>query len=315
MTKSEIGTDVARAVDILRRGGVVGLPTETVYGLGADASNPEAVARIFRIKGRPSDHPLIVHVSDTSTARHWTCNWTPQAQALADAFWPGPLTIVVERAAHVISEVTGELSTVALRCPSHPLMREVLESFGGGIAAPSANRFGKVSPTTALHVLRDLGDEVDYILDGGPCSVGLESTIVDCSTAPVQILRPGDVTLEQVIAVVDLVAPITGNRRAPGMLPSHYAPDCQVHPVESLGEAQREIEEMRAEFGSSGDTGIARIVVLDATVDPEKFATTMYAELRECDIQGVQDVFVVLPPDAGIGTAIRDRILKASSSR
>lgn len=310
MTDQRIGTDVSRAVDILRSGGVVGLPTETVYGLGADASNPDAVARVFDIKGRPSDHPLIVHVADVARARTWAREWPSSAEELARAFWPGPLTLIVERATHVLDAVTGARDTVALRCPSHPMMHELLEVFAGGVAAPSANRFGKVSPTTARHVLDDLGSDVDYVLDGGACAVGVESTIVDCTVTPVQVLRPGGISSEQIAEVLGAVATATGPSRAPGMLASHYAPQCRVHAVSSRAEAEEEIDRLT---GLSGHGETAEL--LDASADPVTFASTMYAALRDCDRRGVTDVFVVLPSDSGIGQAIRDRILKASSPR
>jgi len=297
------GTDVTRAVEILRSGGVVGLPTETVYGLGADASNPSAVERIFRIKGRPADHPLIVHVADLEHARLWSKKWTTHAQVLADAFWPGPLTLILERAPHVIDQITGGRDSVAIRCPSHTLMQRVLVALDGGVAAPSANRFGKVSPTTAQHVMDDVGLEVDYVLDGGPCDIGVESTIVDCTVDPPQVLRPGGISEAQIVDVLGAVATASGPSRAPGMMLSHYAPDCRVHAVETLREAEEEREVL---------SGSGSVVILDATTDPDRFASSMYAQLRECDRMGVHDVIVVLPADRGIGRAIRDRIFKAS---
>jgi L-threonylcarbamoyladenylate synthase len=310
-----IGTDVEHAVDILRSGGVVGLPTETVYGLGADASNPSAVERVFRIKGRPAGHPLIVHVADVEHARLWAKVWNENAQLLADAFWPGPLTLIVERASHVSDQVTGGRDSVAIRCPSHPVMHCVLVDLQGGIAAPSANRFGKVSPTTAQHVVDDLGSEVDYVLDGGPSGIGVESTIVDCTVDPPQVLRPGGVLESRIVEVLGAVDPASGPSRAPGMLTSHYAPNCRVHAVETCRQAE---EERSVLAGSSpddpavGGTDVDSIVILDASVDPDRFATSMYAQLREYDQLGIRDVIVVLPEDSGIGTAIRDRIFKAS---
>lgn len=312
-TAQRIGHDIDRAVDILRSGGVVGVPTETVYGLGADASNSQAVARIFRIKGRPSNHPLIVHVANAQVARRWAGLWPNEAEALAESFWPGPLTLIVSKAAHVIDEVTGGLPTVALRCPSHPMMQELLQEFGGGIAAPSANRFGKVSPTTAGHVLDDLGDDVDYVLDGGPCAIGVESTIVDCTKLPVQILRPGGIPASDIRRVLGAVDTAHGPSRAPGMLESHYAPACRIHCVESTSRAEEKIMELRHRFESVHTATPSRApVILDASSDPESFAASMYSVLRECDRSGIDDVVVILPDDEGIGAAIRDRILKAS---
>lgn len=185
------------AVRILRAGGLVAFPTETVYGLGAHAANPAAVRRIFAAKGRPADHPLIVHLAHEEQVSRWAREFPPQARRLAQAFWPGPLTLILKRAAHVIDEVTGGQDTVGLRIPSHPMARALLTAFGDGVAAPSANRFGRISPTTAAHVQEELQGKVDMILDGGPCPVGIESTIVDLSSGKAVLLRPGHVSRAQ----------------------------------------------------------------------------------------------------------------------
>ena len=202
------------------------VPTETVYGLGADAANADAVRRVFAVKGRPLDHPLIVHVASASALARWAVDVPPAAEALAAACWPGPLTVVLHRRPDVDPTVAGGRDTIALRVPAHPLTLAVLDAFDGGIAAPSANRFGHVSPTTAQHVRDDLGDDVDLVLDGGPCTVGVESTIVDLTVEPPSVLRPGGIPLAALEAIVD--GPVrgedTGPRRAPGMLASHYAP-------------------------------------------------------------------------------------------
>lgn len=303
---ADIGTDIDRAVAVLRSGGLVGFPTETVYGLAADARNAQSVRRVFTTKGRPFGHPLIVHVSDVDEARRWSSNWCESAEVLALAFWPGPLTIVVDRHDDVLDEVTGNRETVALRVPDHPSARALLTSFGGGIVAPSANLFGRVSPTSAQHVVDDLGDAVDYVLDGGPCAVGLESTIVDCSTHPPQVLRPGAISEEAVRHVVGSIAPPTGPSRAPGMMTSHYAPSCEVIPVDSMDDALRE----RTSAGPTVTTEI-----LDASSDPVGFAKSLYSELRRCDRQGIERVVIVLPGDDGIGHALRDRIAKSSAPR
>lgn len=302
----EIGTDVAKAVRVLRDGGLVGLPTETVYGLAADARNESAVRHVFSTKGRPLGHPLIVHVADVDEARRWSSDWPQAAERLADEFWPGPLTLVVRRHRDVLDAVTGGRDTVALRVPNHPLAISVLRAFGGGLVAPSANLFGKVSPTTAQHVADDLGGAVDYVLDGGPCRIGLESTIVDCSVDPPQILRPGAIVDSDVVVTAGSVAPTSGPSRAPGMLASHYAPTCEVVPVENRVEADR----LLAAGDDSGDS-----VILDATADPIGFAARLYAELRRCDREGRRRVVIVLPPDVGIGRAVRDRITKAAAPR
>ena len=302
MSNRFIGTDIDRAVEILRNGGLVGLPTETVYGLAADASQKEAVARVFTVKDRPNNHPLIVHVGSINSARPWSSSWTQSAELLGTTYWPGPLTVVVEKSPDVFVEVTGGHHTVALRVPGHSMAIDLLNRFNGGLAAPSANKFGKVSPTTAQHVWDDLGTSVDYILDGGACEVGIESTIVDCSTRTPVVLRPGGISAEDIQKIVELGDDDLGISRAPGMLPAHYAPQCQVTLVEELSEAIR--------VSDSADSSTRRVI--DASVDPTGFASLMYAQLRQCDADGIRELFVVLPRPVGIGLAIRDRLTKAA---
>ena len=302
MSNRFIGTDIDRAVEILRNGGLVGLPTETVYGLAADASQKEAVTRIFTVKGRPNNHPLIVHVGSIDSARPWSSSWTQSAELLGTTYWPGPLSVVVEKSPDVLVEVTGGHHTVALRVPGHSMAIDLLTRFNGGLAAPSANKFGKVSPTTAQHVWDDLGASVDYILDGGACEVGIESTIVDCSTRTPVVLRPGGISAEDIHKIVELGDDDLGISRAPGMLPAHYAPQCQVTLVEELSEAIR--------VSDSADSSTRRVI--DASVDPTGFASLMYAQLRQCDADGIRELFVVLPRPVGIGLAIRDRLTKAA---
>ncbi|HEY3563816.1 MAG TPA: L-threonylcarbamoyladenylate synthase, partial [Casimicrobiaceae bacterium] len=217
---------IARAAALLREGRLVAFPTETVYGLGADASNARAVRRIFAVKGRPEDHPVIVHVADLAHALRWAASLPDAARALAEAFWPGPLTLIVPRAAHVDDIVTGGQASVGLRAPSHPVAQALLRAFGGGIAAPSANRFGHVSATTAQHVVDDLGDGVDLVLDAGASPVGIESTIVACTTATPMLLRPGAIGQDAIARVLGRApaARETSAPRASGSLPSHYAP-------------------------------------------------------------------------------------------
>jgi L-threonylcarbamoyladenylate synthase len=303
LSSSPIGTSIDRAIEILRNGGVIGFPTETVYGLAADATNSVAVNRIFDIKGRPRNHPLIVHLDSLTEARHWSADWSVSAEILGALFWPGPLTVIVSKAPTVHHGVTGGLETLALRVPNHVVALEVLRGFEGGIAAPSANKFGKVSPTTAEHVHADLGSEVDYILDGGPCSVGLESTIVDCSAHTIQILRPGGISRELISQVLPISEQTTGPSRAPGMLDSHYAPTCRLTVVADVNEAQDLLRTQTA-------TLQARII--DGSSDPTLFATQMYSQLRQCDEDGIDQAIVVLPTANGIGDAIRDRLLKAA---
>jgi len=297
-----IGTDLDRAVEILRNGGLVGMPTETVYGLAADASQKKAVAKIFAAKGRPSNHPLIVHVAAIETARMWSSFWPQSAELLGTTYWPGPLSVVVNKAPEVLEEVTGGHQTVALRVPGHLMAIELLSRFRGGIAAPSANKFGKVSPTTAQHVWDDLGTNVDYILDGGPCTIGLESTIVDCSIETPVVLRPGGISAEDIQAIVELGFDDVGISRAPGMLPAHYAPNCEVILLDDLSEANR--------LSQSFDPSTLRMI--DASIDPIRFASSMYAQLRQCDADQIRKVLVILPKPMGIGLAIRDRLTKAA---
>jgi L-threonylcarbamoyladenylate synthase len=313
--------EVAAAVQVLREGGLVALPTETVYGLAADASNELAVRRIFAAKGRPQSHPLIVHLPDARSLDAWAVEIPERARRLADAFWPGPLTLVLKKREGVSHAVTGGQDTVALRVPAHPLAQAVLREFGGGVAAPSANRFGHVSPTTAAHVRADLGDEVDLVLDGGACAVGLESTIVDLSGARPALLRPGGLPAEEVERVLGepLAAP-SSQVRAPGLLPSHYAPraglllvepDAVAQKVAALVATGRKVAVLAPEGTALPQA--ARAFVLPA--DPAGFARGLYATLREIDEAGLEVIVAAPPPDGGLGTAVRDRLRRASAPR
>ncbi|MFM8267754.1 MAG: L-threonylcarbamoyladenylate synthase [Ilumatobacteraceae bacterium] len=302
--RAVVTTDIEVALAALRAGGLVAIPTETVYGLAADAADPQAVARIFAAKGRPVDHPLIVHIASAELLPHWAADVSPAAATLAASCWPGPLTLVVRRAPHVIDAVTGGHPTVGVRVPAHPATLELLERFGGGLAAPSANRFGHVSPTTVAHVLADLGDVVDVVLDGGPCPIGVESTIVDCSVDPPQILRPGGIPTEEIEELLGgRLAAAAGPSRAPGMLAGHYAPRAQVVLVSSSDEAARVVD---------GGSGVA---VIDHGDDLVGYARSLYAELRAADERGDRLVVAVLPPAAGLGHALRDRLAKAAAGR
>lgn len=295
---------VDRALEVIGNGGLVAIPTETVYGLAADASNEAAVRRIFAAKGRPADHPLIVHIASAEQLGDWASSVPASAAVLADTCWPGPLTVLVPKAAHVLPVVTGGRDTVGVRVPAHPLTTELLERFGGGLAAPSANRFGMVSPTTADHVRADLGDAVDYVLDGGACPVGVESTIVDCTVSPAQILRPGGIPSEQVDELLggDL-APASGPSRASGMLASHYAPNARVLLAENRAEAQVLLADLE------------HAELIDRTDDLVDYAQQLYADLRRADERGRGVIVAVMPPAAGLGHAIRDRLSKAAAHR
>ena len=302
MTSGEIGSDIRQAATLLRDGGVIGMPTETVYGLAALASNEEAVRRVFDIKGRPYDHPLIVHLSPTEDLSQWG-HFNSDATALAQAFWPGPLTLLVPRTARVPDWVTGGRDTVAIRVPNHPVAESLLELVADGVVAPSANLFGKVSPTEAKHVFNDLGKLVDYILDGGPSEHGVESTIVECIDTPT-ILRPGSVSKDDIEAVLHIsMQADTGESRAPGMLTSHYAPNAQVVLVET-------IEELRNQTSELSISGTRCISLHFDSV--QEYAFRLYASLRQADETGVDVVVALLPPDQGLGVAIRDRLRKAS---
>jgi L-threonylcarbamoyladenylate synthase len=312
---------IERAAQLLRRGGLVALPTETVYGLGADAENELAVRRIFAAKGRPPSHPLIVHVADALSTRSWARQWTQSALKLADAFWPGPLTMVLLRSERASDAITGGQDTVALRVPAHPVMRRVLAAFGGGIAAPSANRFGGVSATTAEHVRADLGENVDLIVDAGPCQIGIESTIVDVSTELPAVLRPGAVSREELERVLSSPVLVRDSGiRAPGLMRSHYAPRAGVELLASGAIANR-VDELR----SSGKRvavvaaeaielpiGATRFAIPD---DAAGFGRDLYATFREIDRQSFDLILVVPPPSAGLGWAIRDRLARAASPR
>ena len=314
--------ELERAVQALRRGELVGLPTETVYGLGADASNELAVRRIFAAKGRPSTHPLIVHLESAQKARAWSTGLTQMGETLAAAFWPGPLTLIVRRSALASDAVTGGQDTVGLRVPSHPLALELLAAFGGGIAAPSANRFGKLSPTTAQHVRDELGGEVALVLDGGPCTVGVESTIVDVTGSGPRLLRPGGVSMEALEAALGRPvarAEQATDVRAPGMLESHYAPRAGVRLVaaaEVAGAVARE-QGRGARVAVLAGREVPRVpgaTWFGSAEDAGAFARVLYATLREAD--AVADVILVVPPaESGLGLAVADRLRRAAAPR
>lgn len=303
-----ITDDVGRAATAIRNGGLVAMPTETVYGLAADATDASAVARIFEVKGRPAGHPLILHVGSAADVGRWTRAVPAAAAVLIGTAWPGPLTVVLPRSTAVLDVVTGGLDTVGLRAPAHRLALELIEETGTGLAAPSANRFGSVSPTSADHVLHDLGHLLDptrdVILDGGPCDVGVESTIVDCVADPPQILRAGGVPTEDVERLLaGRLAPTTGPARASGMLASHYAPRCAVRLVDDADDAR------------ALAAGSPRSEILDHTDDLVTYAHELYGRLRDADARGVGTVIAVLPPAEGLGHAIRDRLTKAAAPR
>jgi L-threonylcarbamoyladenylate synthase len=309
MTSTLVTTDVGRALRCLNSGGLVAIPTETVYGLGADADDGRAVGRIFDVKGRPVGHPLIVHIRDAGALSEWAAQVPPAAEVLAMTCWPGPLTVLLPRAERVLDAVTGGRDSVGLRAPAHPLTQELLAQAGRGIAAPSANLFGRVSPTTAGHVLSDLGSQLDpardVVLDGGPSPIGVESTIVDCTADPPQLLRPGGIAREDIERLLDVgLAPAAGGARAPGMLAAHYSPKATV----VLATDRRHADHLVA--GSEAD-GL-RVTVLDFGDDLVTYARQLYQSLRDADAAGADRVVAVLPPARGLGHAIRDRLQKAT---
>jgi L-threonylcarbamoyladenylate synthase len=295
--------EVRRAADILKRGGLVAFPTETVYGLGADATNPRAVQRIFEVKGRPSTNPLIVHVADETVARRYARDWPLAASRVAERFWPGPLTIVVPKHPSIVDEVTAGLDTVGLRAPDHPLALELLREFDGPLAGPSANKSSHVSPTTAQHVRDELGDAVDLILDGGPCEVGIESTVLDLVSASPRILRPGAVTREEIEDVIgpvemkNVVTEVTTPADAPGQHERHYAPRTPA---------------LRVEPHEVPRLDLTDAAVLDLTLDPDTYARNFYARLRMLDAQNLRAIYIVMPPDTPEWFAMRDRITRAT---
>jgi L-threonylcarbamoyladenylate synthase len=320
---------IARAVQVLRAGGLVAMPTETVYGLAADAGNANAVRSIFAAKGRPADHPLIVHVADAQALAYWTATVPASALALSRAFWPGPLTLVLARAPGVDTVVTGGQDTIGLRCPAHPWAHALLAACAQagikGLAAPSANSFGRISPTTADHVRADLGEKpaggVDLILDGGACAVGIESTIVDCSGAGPRLLRHGVIGRAQLEAVLGAPVPDAGADapRASGRLRSHYAPRT---PLELLSatELPARINALRAERLAvlapaavllDAPAHVLRRVIAPAS--PAEYARRLYAALHELDRAGADRILVARVPETPDWAAVADRLERAAA--
>ncbi len=316
-----ISTDVERAAGILRAGGLVAIPTETVYGLAADATNVDALHRLYAVKGRPAEHPVIVHVLPDALDA-WAVDVPADARRLAAACWPGPLTLVLRRSHRVPDAVTGGLDTVGVRVPAHPRALALLEAFGGGVAAPSANRFGRVSPTTAAAVVEELGEAVDLVLDGGRCAVGVESTIVDCTGPELRVLREGGVTGARLRELLDHDVPVGGTTRAPGTLAHHYAPRARVELVAApeLGAraaARAEAGERVGVLALASDRGElpAGVVTLATPADADEYARDLYAALREADAVGLDAVIAVAPDRAGIGAAVADRLRRAAAPR
>jgi len=311
-----VSEEVRRAAEILRRGGLVAFPTETVYGLGADASSEAALKKLYAVKRRPPDHPVIVHFASAEDAFAWAREVPEAARRLAARFWPGPLTLILMRAAHVGDFVTGGQDTVGLRVPSHPVARELLGIFGGGVAAPSANRFGRVSPTRAEHVRADLGAEVDLVLEGGPSEVGIESTIVDLSRGGAVLLRPGAISRAELEAVLGaaVAAPDARAPRVPGTLERHYAPRTELRlvPAHALDGAIARVSGKAAVLAfSRPDERAARWLRMPH--DPAQYARRLYAALRELDEARCACILVEEPPDEPAWAAVRDRLRRAAA--
>jgi L-threonylcarbamoyladenylate synthase len=312
---------IERAAALLNAGELVAFPTETVYGLGGDADDPAAVARIFAAKGRPASHPLIVHVSNLAHARRWSAAMPEAAERLADAFWPGPLTLVVPKAAHVLPAVTGGQASVALRAPAHPVARALLAAFGRGIAAPSANRYGRISPTRADDVREELGEGVAMVLDGGDCEVGLESTIVACLDGRVTLLRPGAVSRLQIADVVGaLSAADAGAPRAPGRQRSHYAPQTPLAIVDGavlnaeIERALRRGERVAVLTYAIAPVAPDRITWRPLPGEPSRYGRALYATLRELDRAGASRILVESVPAIEAWAAVADRLERAAGA-
>ena len=329
---AETEQSLDRAARVLMDGGLVAIPTETVYGLAARADDPVAVGKIFAAKGRPATNPLIVHVADTPMARRLAAAWPEAAEKIAQRLWPGPVTVVVPRGPEIPDEVTAGGLTVALRCPEHRLTRRLIEKAGLPLAAPSANRSLAVSPTTAAHVLESLGNRIDLILDGGPCTRGIESTVVDCTSVPPCILRPGPISREQLEAIlgqqVALASEPTDPRqsasaaRSPGMLARHYAPKT---PLVLAANAATSVSDLLAAGKRIGwlttapDAPEPRrlsasrdLLVIPMPADPEAFAARLYATLHALDKRELATIVVDEPPDTDAWRAVRDRLTRAA---
>ncbi len=311
---------IARAADSLRAGELVAFPTETVYGLGAAAAQREAVARIFAAKGRPVDHPLIVHLPDASHVPRWAREWPDGARSLAASFWPGPLTLILPRAARALDFVTGGQDSVGLRVPSHPVARALLAAFDDGIAAPSANRFGRISPTTAQHVADDLGDAVSLILDGGSCAVGIESTIVAFVAGAPVLLRPGGIAVADLERILGrpLARRDASSPRASGTLPAHYAPRTPAVLVAAntlraelaqLAERDEDVAVLARTLARPDDFEHAWI---RGPKDAAAYAHDLYANLRALDAANADVILIEDVPADAAWLAVRDRLARAT---
>lgn len=310
------GPAVARGADIISTGGVVAFPTETVYGLGADAYNPEAVARVFEIKGRPRFDPLIVHVGDLETAKHIAAEFPELAARLADRFWPGPLTFIVQKRPVIPGIVTAGMPTVAVRMPSHPSALELIRRAGVPIAAPSANPFGRISPTTAEHVRKQLGKAVDLVIDGGPCTVGVESTIISLAGEVPVLLRPGGTPAEE---IEEITGPLTvpprrgGPPEAPGRLDSHYAPRTPLYMKPGAPPLPKSARAGLLTFRTPLESeAFAAVEVLSNKGSLREAAANLFAAIHRLDAAGLDVIIAVPLPEEGLGRAVNDRLRRAA---
>jgi len=310
-----VSPEVRRAAEILKRGGLVAFPTETVYGLGADASSKDAVTRLYAAKRRPLDHPVIVHFADADLAFSWARDVPQAAKKLAAKFWPGPLTVILKKSARAGNFVTGGQDSVGVRVPSHPVAQELLRAFGGGIAAPSANRFGQVSPTTAAHVREDLGKDVELVLDGGPSEVGIESTIVDLSSGDPVVLRPGRISAAELEAALGspVLARQADSPRHSGGLERHYAPRTPARLVPTH-ELDKEIARLKDKLAvlafSRPDERVDYWLRMPR--EPQAYAQKLYAALRELDSARCEMILIEAPPEAPEWAGVRDRLERAT---
>ncbi len=312
---------IARAADLIRAGQLVAFPTETVYGLGANALDSAAVQRIFAAKGRPATNPVIVHVADPAQVVNVAAEWPATATRLAAKFWPGPLTLVVPKKPEVPDEVTASGPTVAVRCPNHPVARALIRAAGVPLAAPSANRSTELSPTRAEHVLKGLGGRIDLILDGGPCPGGLESTVVDVTGPTVRLLRPGLITvpiLEEVVGKVELASrrcePPGSIARSPGQMTKHYSPRTPIVLAEDADAADGLHQKLRDAGLRVMSVGFDLIFAYHPMPgDPESYAASLYAVLHELDDGSFDRIVIEMPPDTPEWAAVRDRLLRAAA--
>jgi L-threonylcarbamoyladenylate synthase len=321
MNETRITRSVIEASDCLRKGSVVAIPTETVYGLAGDARNETAIQKIFAIKGRPTNHPLIVHFATAKEAFEWAVEVNDSARKLAEAFWPGPLSLVLRKQPWVSDSLTAGQATVAVRVPAHAVAHQLLVEFRGALAAPSANRFTKVSPTSTAHVMHDLGDRLELILEGGNCEIGIESTIIDCSQPDPVLLRPGYITVEELEAV--LGKPIFFKNAAgtlsPGQHAIHYAPEADLFLVKDS-----EIADMARKLSADGK----QVLVISSQpispsipavhwmipADPKEYARRIYGLMREADASRFDVILTPMPDTQGIGLALADRLRRAAKS-